>query len=62
VSSERKRVPPYSLPASSGTYFETGSSIEAILPSETAMPISIAVTVFAIDWETKRSWSVRPYW
>lgn len=55
-------MPPYSLPARSGTYFETGSSIEAILPSASAMPISIAVTVFAIDCETKRSCSVRPYW
>ena len=55
-------MPPYSVPARSGTYFAAGSSIEAILPSASAMPTSIEVTVFAIECDTKRSCSVRPYW
>jgi len=33
-----------------------------MLPSATAIPISIAVTVLAIDQEVKRCRSFRPYW
>ena len=38
-----------------GIHFEAGSSIDAILPSSTAMPIRRAVTVLAIDAELVRS-------
>jgi len=31
-------------------------------PSSIAMPMSIAVTVLAIENEVKRCLSVRPYW
>ena len=53
---------PYSVPASSGTYAAAGSSTDRMKPSAIAMPISMEVTVLAIDHEVKRSRSVRAYW
>jgi len=58
----RLETPFQSLRASSGSYLSSGSSIEAMSPSETAMPTAIATKVLAIDQEVKRLSAVRPYW
>jgi hypothetical protein len=57
----RSDVRPYSVPASPGTYVAAGSSTERMRPSAMAMPISIDVTVLAIDHDVNRSRSVRAY-
>ena len=45
---------PYSVPASAGTYTAAMSSTDRMRPSAIAIPISIDVTVFAIECEVKR--------
>ena len=61
-SRSRSEVRPYSVPASPGTYVAAGSSTDRMRPSAIAIPISIDVTVFAIDHDVNRSRSVRAYW
>jgi hypothetical protein len=50
----RSGVRPDSVAASASTYTDAGSSTERMRPSAIAMPISIDVTVLAIENEVKR--------